>query len=119
MKRLRQTIVAGASKSSRLATPSHQSFQACQRDIGHHRLFHTSLMAMSGAQGGGAKLWGGRFTGATDPLMEQFNNSIGFDKRMWKADITGSIAYAKALGRTGLLSAAEVDSIVTGLGKVR
>lgn len=35
----------------------------------------------------GGKLWGGRFTGATDPVMEAFNASIGYDKRMWKADI--------------------------------
>ena len=35
----------------------------------------------------GNKLWGGRFTGQTDPVMEQFNASIGYDKRMWKADI--------------------------------
>ena len=33
------------------------------------------------------KLWGGRFTGATDPLMEKFNESLPFDKRMWKEDI--------------------------------
>lgn len=50
--------------------------------------------------------------------MEAFNNSIGFDKRMWKQDIAGSIAYSKALGRAGILNAAEVDSIVAGLGKV-
>ena len=33
------------------------------------------------------KLWGGRFTGATDPVMEKFNASIHYDKRMWKEDI--------------------------------
>ena len=33
------------------------------------------------------KLWGGRFTGATDPLMEKFNESLLFDKRMWQEDI--------------------------------
>lgn len=33
------------------------------------------------------KLWGGRFTGATDPLMEKFNESLPFDKRMWAEDI--------------------------------
>ena len=33
------------------------------------------------------KLWGGRFTGATDPLMEKFNESLPFDKRMWKEDL--------------------------------
>jgi len=35
----------------------------------------------------GSKLWGGRFTGAIDPIMEQFNSSIGCDKRLWKEDI--------------------------------
>jgi hypothetical protein len=34
-----------------------------------------------------AKLWGGRFTGKTDPLMEKFNESLPFDKRMWAEDI--------------------------------
>lgn len=33
------------------------------------------------------KLWGGRFTGKTDPLMEKFNESLPFDKRMWREDI--------------------------------
>lgn len=33
------------------------------------------------------KLWGGRFTGGTDPLMEKFNESLPFDKRMWAEDI--------------------------------
>ena len=33
------------------------------------------------------KLWGGRFTGVTDPVMEKFNASIHYDKRMWKEDI--------------------------------
>lgn len=37
------------------------------------------------------KLWGGRFTGKTDPVMEKFNNSIGYDKIMWKEDIEGKI----------------------------
>ncbi len=40
------------------------------------------------------KLWGGRFTGATDPLMEQFNASIAFDNRLWQVDMQGSKAYA-------------------------
>lgn len=33
------------------------------------------------------KLWGGRFTGATDPLMDKFNESLPLDKRMWREDI--------------------------------
>lgn len=40
--------------------------------------------ASSGEQ---KKLWGGRFTGATDPLMEKFNESLPFDKRMWREDL--------------------------------
>ena len=65
-----------------------------------------------------AKLWGGRFTGATDPLMERFNNSISFDKRLWRADIAGSVAYARALGRAGVLSPVDVEAIVRGLALV-
>ncbi len=64
------------------------------------------------------KLWGGRFTGATDPLMEKFNASIGFDKRLWQADIQGSQAYARALARAGILTSAESDLIDAGLEEV-
>jgi argininosuccinate lyase len=65
-----------------------------------------------------AKLWGGRFTGKTDPLMEAFNASIGFDRRLWEADIIGSQAYARALARADIISDRESDQIVDGLGKV-
>jgi hypothetical protein len=74
---------------------------------------------MSTAAGGAAKLWGGRFTGKTDPLMEAFNNSIGFDRRFWRVDIRGSIEYAKALARAGILTGAEASAIEGGLQKVR
>lgn len=73
---------------------------------------------MSSAAGGGAKLWGGRFTGRTDPLMEKFNNSIGFDRRLWRADIDGSIAYAQALHACKLLTKEESTQLVDGLWKV-
>ena len=43
--------------------------------------------ASNGAGGEQKKLWGGRFTGATDPLMEKFNESLPFDKRMWREDL--------------------------------
>ena len=71
----------------------------------------------SGARGGlfGA---GGRFQGGTDPIMEKFNESISFDKRMWKQDLNGSIAYAKANTKTGILTSEECDAIVTGLQQV-
>lgn len=66
----------------------------------------------------GNKLWGGRFTGKTDPLMEAFNDSIGFDKRLWAVDIQGSQAYAQALAQTEIISAAEAEEIVEGLDQV-
>lgn len=64
------------------------------------------------------KLWGGRFTGANDPLMEEFNASINFDRRMYEADIIGSIAYAKALAKNEIISASESDALVSGLQQV-
>lgn len=64
------------------------------------------------------KLWGGRFTGAVDPLMEAFNASLPFDKRMWRADITGSQAYARALARSGIITESEADLLVAGLERV-
>ncbi len=64
------------------------------------------------------KLWGGRFTGATDPLMEKFNASIGFDYRLWQADIEASKAYARALARVGIVTDAEMEEMGTGLETV-
>ena len=64
------------------------------------------------------KLWGGRFTGKTDPLMEQFNASIGFDKRFWAVDLQGSQAYARGLARAGILTNAEAEQIIAGLEQV-
>jgi argininosuccinate lyase len=60
-------------------------------------------------------LWGGRFTGQTDPLMARFNASLPFDWRLWDADITGSIAWARAIARAGLLTTDERDRIIAGL----
>ena len=64
------------------------------------------------------KLWGGRFSDALDPLMEEFNASINFDRRLWQVDIRGSQAYAHALARAGLLTANEAEEIVAGLERV-
>ena len=65
------------------------------------------------------KLWGGRFTRGADPRAERFTGSLAFDRRLWPHDITGSVAWAKALAKAGLLSAAERDAIVRGLQVVR
>ena len=67
---------------------------------------------------GGPKLWGGRFKKPLDPEMEKFNASIGYDKVMWSADIDGSIAYAKALAKTTIISEAERDKLCEGLEMV-
>uniref|UniRef100_A0A8C7V0V2 Argininosuccinate lyase n=1 Tax=Oncorhynchus mykiss TaxID=8022 RepID=A0A8C7V0V2_ONCMY len=66
----------------------------------------------------GSKLWGGRFVGDTDPIMEKFNASIAYDKRMWDADIRGSKAYAKALEKAKLVTAEEKDNILHGMDQI-
>uniref|UniRef100_A0A7N4P7P2 Argininosuccinate lyase n=1 Tax=Sarcophilus harrisii TaxID=9305 RepID=A0A7N4P7P2_SARHA len=75
----------------------------------------TSSPCLPGQSG---KLWGGRFVGSIDPIMEKFNSSISYDRRMWEADIQGSKAYSKGLQQAGLLTKAELDKILQGLDKV-
>ncbi|XP_041349400.1 argininosuccinate lyase-like isoform X2 [Gigantopelta aegis] len=65
------------------------------------------------------KLWGGRFTGATDPIMEKFNASISYDRRMWKEDILGSQAYVKAIEKVGIVTGEEKDQIHKGLETIK
>ncbi len=65
------------------------------------------------------KPWGGRFTTGADPLAETFTASLAFDRRLWPFDIVGSIAWAGALARAGLLTDAERAAIVQGLETVR
>ena len=64
------------------------------------------------------KLWGGRFAKQTDKLTEDFNASIGFDSRMYKQDIQGSIAHAAMLARQGIISEQESHQIITGLEEI-
>jgi len=61
------------------------------------------------------KLWGGRFTGAADPSFAKFNSSFAFDRRLFTADVRGSIAHCHALRGASVLSAEEADRIVAGL----
>jgi argininosuccinate lyase len=61
------------------------------------------------------KLWGGRFEGATDALIERINNSLAFDARLWQQDIRGSIAHALMLGATGIIPSSEGSEIADGL----
>ena len=61
------------------------------------------------------KLWGGRFQKETDRLVEDFHSSIHFDQRLYQEDITGSIAHARMLGKTGIIKEAEAEILIAGL----
>jgi argininosuccinate lyase len=66
-----------------------------------------------------AKPWGGRFTESTDAFVEAFTASIGFDHRLYRYDIAGSIAHARMLAHTGIISAAESEQICGGLEAIK
>lgn len=61
------------------------------------------------------KLWGGRFKGTENELMEIFNKSLDFDKLLWEEDIEGSIAHVEMLGKCNILKEEEVGKIISGL----
>lgn len=61
------------------------------------------------------KLWQGSIAGGIDPKMDRFNRSLPFDRRLWREDILGSTAYAKALARNGILANAEKAEILRAL----
>ena len=61
------------------------------------------------------KLWAGRTGGDVDERLSAINNSIGFDSRMYRQDITGSIAHARMLGRQGIIAEEDAAAIVEGL----
>jgi argininosuccinate lyase len=61
------------------------------------------------------KLWGGRFTGQTDPGFARFNRSYGFDRRLFEADVRGSLAHCEGLRAAGVLGDEEASTISKGL----
>ncbi|MDZ4791282.1 MAG: argininosuccinate lyase [Hyphomicrobiales bacterium] len=63
-------------------------------------------------------MWGGRFGAAPSAIMEEINASIGFDKRLYSADIRGSKAHVAMLGATGVIAQADADAIAAGLDAV-
>lgn len=65
------------------------------------------------------KLWGGRFSEATDAFVETFTASVGFDQRLYAQDIAGSKAHAKMLRQAGIITKAECDSIIQGLDQIK
>jgi argininosuccinate lyase len=63
----------------------------------------------------GKNLWGGRFTSGADPAFAKFNNSFGFDRRLFEADVRASVAHCNGLVGAGVLSREEGDAINAGL----
>ncbi len=64
------------------------------------------------------KLWGGRFTKEINQLAYQLNASIGFDQRLYKQDIEGSLAHVTMLAKQGILADDERDAIINGLKSI-
>ena len=62
-----------------------------------------------------AKMWAGRTDGTTEKLADDFNSSIHFDCRMYRQDITGSMAHAAMLASKGILSQQDADALIAGL----
>ena len=65
------------------------------------------------------KTWSDRFEGSLHPAIVLFNASIGFDIELIEYDLNGSVAHAKMLGHTGIISPTEADQLVEGLEKIR
>lgn len=70
---------------------------------------------MSNDQPAEQKLWGGRFTGATDPLMDLYNASLPYDKKMYAQDLEGTRVYTMGLEKLGLITPEELSEIHRGL----
>ena len=62
-----------------------------------------------------AKMWAGRTSGMTDSIADDFNSSIRFDCKMYRQDITGSMAHAAMLGAKGIIAKQEAEILIDGL----
>jgi len=67
----------------------------------------------------GEKPWGGVFDEATDRRVEEFTESVSFDRRLYAHDIDASVAHARMLAKVGLISEGECRQIEQGLGEIR
>ncbi len=63
-------------------------------------------------------MWGGHYAGGVDAIMEQINASIGFDKKLYKQDIRGSLAHVAMLAETGIITQDEAEKITGGLKQI-
>jgi len=64
------------------------------------------------------KMWGGRFGSGPDPIMEEINASIDFDRHLYRQDIAASKAHAAMLAKTGIISAQDAKRIAHGLDTI-
>ena len=64
------------------------------------------------------KMWGGRFSSGPDPLMEEINVSIDFDRHLYRQDIAASKAHAAMLAKTGIITAQDAKQIAHGLDTI-
>ena len=62
-----------------------------------------------------AKMWAGRTDGATEQIADDFNSSIHFDSRMYRQDITGSMAHAAMLAAKNIITGEDADQLIAGL----
>ena len=65
-----------------------------------------------------AKMWAGRTDGATEKIADDFNSSIRFDCRMYRQDITGSMAHAQMLAGQGIIAQSDADALIEGLSGI-
>lgn len=82
----------------------------------HNALTGKSENCMSGKQK--KNLWGGRFTGQTDPGFSQFNSSFAFDRRLFAADVRASMAHCDGLARAAILTSTEAEKIKSALNQI-
>ncbi len=75
--------------------------------------------ANAGTQPGAQKAWGGVFREPTDKRVEAFSESVSFDRRLADDDIDGSIAHARMLASSGLLTVQDADAITQALEEIR
>lgn len=75
--------------------------------------FHTQLEKYM------SKLWSGRFSKSGTALLDEFNASLPFDKKLYEEDIKGSIAHAGMLAKQGIISQEEAKDIISGLQEIK
>lgn len=86
--------------------------------MGSHSEPQALLSCVSSVKMEGSKLWGGRFSGDSHQTLSELNNSLPVDRRLFQEDLTGSIAYARAIKGAGIITEEECEKIVAALKEV-